>query len=132
LRIKGEEMDNKEELGFDAVGFGRDRIIRRIIGELPTFGLPSRRGLFLPELLGLAMLPRGEDLPGGGRPEADGPVPPLPPVLVLVDPMEREGDEALNERGGPSWGLLEVSSCWLGCLGLNFLGGGWGEGLSVQ
>ena len=36
LRIKGEEMDNKEELGFDAVGFGRDRIIRRIIGELPT------------------------------------------------------------------------------------------------
>ena len=96
----------------------------------------------------LAMLPRGEDLPGGGLPQADGPVPPLPPVLVLVDPMEREGDEALNERGGPSWGLLEVSSCWglqwlraglkimratwLGCLGLNFLGGGWGEGLSVQ
>ena len=94
------------------------------------------------------MLPRGEDLPGGGRPEADGPVPPLPPVLVLVDPIESEGDEALNERGGPSWGLLEVSSCWglqwlraglkimratwLGCLGLNFLGGGWGEGLSVQ
>ena len=60
----------------------------------------------------LAMLPRGEDLPGGGLPQADGPVPPLPPVLVLVDPMEREGDEALNERAGPSWGRLEDSSCW--------------------
>ena len=60
----------------------------------------------------LAMLPRGDDLPGGGLPQADGPVPPLPPVLVLVDPMEREGDEALNERGGPSWGRLELSSCW--------------------
>lgn len=126
----GEEIDKEEELGFDAAGFGRDRIIRRMMGELPTFGLPSRRGLFLPELLGLAMLPRGEDLPGGGRPQAGGPVPPLPPVLVLVDPMERDGEEALNERAGPS--LLEVSSCWLGCLGLNFLGGGWGEGLSVQ
>ena len=61
----------------------------------------------------LAMLPRGEDLPGGGRPQADGPVvPPLPPVLVLVDPMEREGDEALNERAGPIWDRLEVSRCW--------------------
>ena len=36
LRIMGEEIDNKEELGFDAAGFGRDRIIRRMIGELPT------------------------------------------------------------------------------------------------
>ena len=36
LRIKGEEIDNKEELGFDAAGFGRERIIRRMIGELPT------------------------------------------------------------------------------------------------
>ena len=36
MRIKGEEIDNKEELGFDAAGFGRDRIIRRMIGELPT------------------------------------------------------------------------------------------------
>ena len=35
MRIKGEEID-KEELGFDAAGFGRDRIIRRMIGELPT------------------------------------------------------------------------------------------------
>ena len=35
LRIMGEEID-KEELGLDAAGFGRDRIIRRMIGELPT------------------------------------------------------------------------------------------------
>jgi len=108
-------------------GFGRDLIIRRMIGELPTLGLPSKRGLFLPELLGLARLPRGEERPGGGRPEAL--------LLLWLEPAPRaesEGEEARRgARGVDIDGRFEVKS-WLGGLGLNFLGGGWGEGCSVQ
>ena len=54
----------------------------------------------------LARLPRGEDLPGGGRPE---------PFLGL-DPIplaESEGDEARRgARGVVSEPRLEVKSCW--------------------
>jgi len=121
LRITGEEMEGELETGF-----GRDLIIRRMIGELPTFDLPRRSGLFLPELIGLlARLPRGEDLPGGGRPL-------LPLGLDPIPLAEREGEEARRgARGVVSEPRLEVKS-WLGGLGLNFLGGGWGEGWSVQ
>lgn len=128
LRMTGEEMDGEEE-ELETDGFGLDLIIRRMIGELPTLGLPSRSGLFLPELLGLARLPRGEERPGGGRPEA--------PLLLRAGfepiPMpEREGDEARRgARAVDIEGRFEVRS-WLGGLGLNFLGGGWGEGCSVQ
>ena len=91
----------------------------------------------------LARLPRGEDLPGGGRPL-------LPLGLDPIPMAEREGDEARRgARGVVSEPRLEVKSCWwgsrwhsvqyiwpgktwLGGLGLNFLGGGWGEGWSVQ
>jgi len=125
LRMTGEEVAG-EEL---ETGFGRDLIIRRMIGELPTLGLPSRRGLFLPELLGLARLPRGDERPGGGRPEALLPLP-LEPIPMA----EREGDEARRfARGVDIDGRFELKSCcWLGGLELNFLGGGWGEGCSVQ
>jgi len=124
--ITGEEMDGEEEF---ETGLGRDLIIRRMIGELPTLGLPSRSGLFLPELLGLARLPRGDERPGGGRPEAAG----SPPLLLLwVEPAEREGEEARScARDEDIDGRVELKS-WLGGLGLNFRGGGWGEGCSVQ
>lgn len=133
FRMTGEEMDGEEE--ELETGFGRDLIIRRMIGELPTLGLPSRSGLFLPELLGLARLPRGEERPGGGRPEAGSP--PFPPLWVepgLIPPAEREGDDARScARDVDIDGRAELKSCcWLGGLGLNFLGGGWGEGCSVQ
>ena len=54
----------------------------------------------------LARLPRGEDLPGGGRPL-------LPLGLDPIPMAEREGDEARRgARGVVSEPRLEVKSCW--------------------
>lgn len=134
FRMTGEEEMEGEEDELEA-GFGRDLIIRRMIGELPTLGLPSRSGLFLPELLGLVRLPRGDERPGGGLPEAAGNPPPLLPLCPVELPTtipERDGDEARScARDVDIEGRFELKS-WLDGLGLNFLGGGWGEGCSVQ
>ena len=57
----------------------------------------------------LARLPRGDERPGGGRPEAAG----SPPLLLLwVEPAEREGEEARScARDEDIDGRVELKSC---------------------